>query len=156
MTDNYHYLESGLDNIFIKGLSMSDDNGEGIIKIPFVEQLHHCIGMLTLAKGFVKGMDLRFLRTEIELNPNQLSEMCDYTVEELTSFETSEEHVPQTIYDLIERLFLDKYGTTINLDFSNSLESIKGTAIQVSSQNAIEPQPFVLQAHENGYRPVAA
>ena len=75
-TNEYHYTECGLPNVWIEGCHVRDDAGEETIRIPNVRSLHRLIsnGIVT-STGTLTGPELRYLRTEMGLTQTQLGEL---------------------------------------------------------------------------------
>jgi len=78
MTRNaYHYIECGLDNVIIRGISeVVDDAGETVLTIPNVNGLHRAIAKAIVSKtSGMSGKELRFLRTEMGMTQSELASM---------------------------------------------------------------------------------
>ncbi|MBX8785526.1 transcriptional regulator, partial [Ochrobactrum sp. GRS2] len=72
----YHYIECGLDNVYINGLQFQrDDAGDEIITIPAINELHSLIatGIVTHEHG-ISGQELRYLRSEMGLTQSELAQ----------------------------------------------------------------------------------
>lgn len=72
---DYHYTESGLDNVLIRGVDfLTDDAGEQVVTIRNIAGLHRAIaaGIVTKA-GSMTGKELRFLRTEMGMTQAELA-----------------------------------------------------------------------------------
>ncbi len=71
----YHYVESGLDNVFIEGIGvLIDDNGDEVVTIPNINGLHRAIALGVIRKtSGMSGRELRFIRTEMGLTQAQLA-----------------------------------------------------------------------------------
>ena len=73
----YHYVDSGLDNVFIEGADfLADDAGEACILIRNVNGLHKAIahGIVT-RRSSMNGGELRFLRSEMGMTQAELAEL---------------------------------------------------------------------------------
>ena len=65
----YHYLESGLRNIWLENGFREIDTPEGkALAVDNVEGLHRAIGSTLLAKAKLTGAEFRFLRKELGLS----------------------------------------------------------------------------------------
>ncbi|MCC0808945.1 helix-turn-helix domain-containing protein [Methylobacterium sp. W2] len=73
----YRYKESGLDNVYIEGVNLvEDDAGEECVTIPNINGLHMAIAHGIVDKrSAITGPELRFLRTEMGLTQAQLAAM---------------------------------------------------------------------------------
>ncbi len=71
----YQYMESGLENVFIEGVSfVTDDAGETCITVPNINGLHKAISTgIVRQKAGMTGREMRFLRTEIGLTQAELA-----------------------------------------------------------------------------------
>lgn len=88
----YHYTECGLDNVYIEGLNpCTDDEGDEIIAIPAVAQLHTAIAHGLVEKPFkLTGKELRFLRSEMGLTQVALGEILHVTGLTISRWEREE------------------------------------------------------------------
>jgi len=89
----YHYTECGLDNIFVSGLVVSDDEGNNCLHIPNVQQLHDLIAviLLTNTSQCLSGKELYFIRSEIGLNTALLAEQSQISIDKLKRWEEQSE-----------------------------------------------------------------
>jgi DNA-binding transcriptional regulator YiaG len=73
----YRYTECGLDNVIVDGVEfIKDDNGEEVVCIPNVNDLHIAIAKgILVQKASMSGKELRFLRTELGLTQAELAEL---------------------------------------------------------------------------------
>ena len=77
MTETYHYIESGLDNIhLVNGFKMDG----GRLRIHDIDGLHRAIGRwLVSTRKELSGGEVRFLRHELELSQSALSALLGVT-----------------------------------------------------------------------------
>ena len=71
----YHYTECGLDNVYIDGIDLvEDDAGEKVFSVPFIGGLHKAIalGIVNHDRG-MSAKELRFLRTEMGITQAELA-----------------------------------------------------------------------------------
>ena len=83
----YHYTECGLKNVYIEGLPVINDDGEEIIQIPNIQELHWLIAKDILESKSMNGDEIRFLRTEMGYTPEELSEQLNMAPRILKSIE---------------------------------------------------------------------
>ncbi|KQP63959.1 helix-turn-helix domain-containing protein [Methylobacterium sp. Leaf112] len=71
----YRYKESGLDNVYIEGGNLvEDDAGEECVTIPNINGLHQAIAHgIVIKQSAITGPELRFLRTEMGMTQAQLA-----------------------------------------------------------------------------------
>lgn len=88
----YHYIECGLENVFIEGLTpMVDDDGDEVITIPHVAELHAEIarGIIT-QDGAMDGTKLRFLRSEMGMTQANLAKKVNKDGQTIGRWERNE------------------------------------------------------------------
>lgn len=80
MEDMYHYVESGLDNVWLSGVGIvrkETPYGE-TVAIKNVEQLHRLIGMSIVQNtDHIGAQEVRFLRHELNWSQSQLAKTLD-------------------------------------------------------------------------------
>ncbi len=81
-SDIYHYIESGLDNVFLEGVSINTcPCGEEIASIPSIIELNSQIGKSLFKKhGLLTGKEIRFLRKNIGMNTKDFAELIGMDV----------------------------------------------------------------------------
>jgi len=81
MTQGYHYKESGLDNVWLHGGVERHDTSYGPgISIRDVDGLHAAIGLsLADRQEQLSGMEVRFLRHELDLSQRALGDLLGVT-----------------------------------------------------------------------------
>lgn len=86
---DYRYDECGLDNVILKGLRvMKADDGEEVITIPNIGQLHRVLTLAVACKeGGLEPKELRFLRTEMGLTQAQLAALVGKEVQAIARWE---------------------------------------------------------------------
>jgi len=146
---SYQYIESGLDNVFIKGLSpVVDDEGDEVITIPFVAALHAEIarGIVT-RNGAIRGAELRFLRTEMGMTQAELAQTVNVEGQTVGRWERDEFTVDPTAETVIRRLA----GERLIEAFDRSIEELVGHVQAPTRDEAIN-----IQVDDGGYRLTAA
>jgi len=142
---SYHYTESGLPNVYIAGLRpMTDDDGDEVITINFVNLLHR-----EIARGIVsheKGMspdELRFLRTEMGITQSELAAMVHRDKQSIGRWERGECSIEGSAETVIRGIAIDRLG----------LDQVEGGIEQLakSSVPTAEIQPIHINAVEGGY-----
>jgi putative zinc finger/helix-turn-helix YgiT family protein len=74
-SEPYHYMESGLDNVFLYGIALSRCKkcGEEIVTIPNIKGLHLAIGRnLVCKEEMLTAAEVRFLRKELKLKSKDM------------------------------------------------------------------------------------
>ena len=95
MTEPYHYLNSGLPNVWLHGVVVhTTPYGRGT-SIPAVEELHRAIGIaITESNRKMTGPEVRFLRTELDLSQRLLAGLLDVQENTLRRWELGETRIP--------------------------------------------------------------
>ena len=93
----YHYTECGLKNVYIEGLPVINDDGEEIIQIPNIQELHWLIAKVILESKSMNGDEIRFLRTEMSYTPEELSEQLNMAPRTLKSIENGKTKIKEEI-----------------------------------------------------------
>jgi len=119
----YHYVECGLQNVYVEGLTIStDDEGDDILRIPDVNQLHRTIvaALITKHSGLT-GAELRFIRTELGLTQAKLAAIVHRDALAISRWEREEvkeiDANAETLIRLVarEQLQLEIYTSIVEL-----------------------------------------
>lgn len=146
---SYHYTECGLPNVMIEGLEpMIDDEGDEVIQIPFINELHCAIakGIVSHAKG-MSAAELRFLRTEMGLTQAELATVLHVDKQTVGRWERGETMMDGAAETVLRRLAIER----LVISFEASIEDLAR-----SSVNTTEEQPISIRKSETGYDLVAA
>jgi len=112
---NHHYTECGLQNVFIEGLTpVIDDDGDEIITIPAINELHHIIalGIVSHEHG-ISGDELRFLRSEMGYTQAELAELVHHDKQSIGRWERSEYEIDSAAEAIIRRLAIEKLSLNV-------------------------------------------
>lgn len=104
---DYHYTESGLDNVILKGVTVYSCKkcGEEIPEIPGIECLHRVIADMVIVKRTpLTGPEIRFLRKEMRYKANMFASILRVHKVTLSKWENDVEK-PDKAYDVVVRLF---------------------------------------------------
>ncbi|MEO0496434.1 MAG: helix-turn-helix domain-containing protein [Pseudomonadota bacterium] len=129
----HHYVESGLDNVYIYGIPLElDDSEEALITIPAINDLHRVI-----AKGIIShqnsmsGTELRFLRTEMGLTQAQLAELVHRDKQSIGRWERSEIELDAAAEVLIRRFAIESLSLDLEIGIDElSKRSVPGAVTQ--------------------------
>jgi DNA-binding transcriptional regulator YiaG len=108
---SYHYTESGLDSVFLKGgYEYHDTPGGKTVTIQDIEGLHRTIGRTLACRGRLKGKEFRFLRSELLLSQASLAKVLG--VKELTvgRWEKGQTDIPFSAEVVVRMLFVESLG----------------------------------------------
>jgi putative zinc finger/helix-turn-helix YgiT family protein len=96
----YHYVESGLDNVYLDGISLlvCDSCGEESPIIPRILDVHSAIGRsVALQQAPLRGEDVRFLRKQLGMRARSWAGLLKVSVETLSRWENGEQKIgPQS------------------------------------------------------------
>jgi DNA-binding transcriptional regulator YiaG len=147
---DHHYIESGLDNVFISGIDVSvDEDGDEVIHIPAINELHR-----TIALGIVKhgnGMskqELRFLRTELGFTQSGLAQVLHCDKQTVGRWERGESPIDNLSQTLLRRLAIEKLELEdIGLEQLSRNSRQGGEVQRIAIQRSDDPEtPYVLEA----------
>jgi putative transcriptional regulator len=121
--NNYHYKESGLDNVFLaNGWDVVPSPSGQQLKIKDIEGLHRAIGnMLVEQKKNLNGKELRFLRQEMLLSQANLAKLIEVTEQTIHRWETGKADIPKPAESLIRFLYRGQFD---KLEIRESLERL--------------------------------
>ena len=108
----YHFLECGLDYVFlINGYKIDNDPDFGeIITIYNPDILHREIARnVLLYKLSLDGQEVRFLRSLLRLTQQQLANKLDVTRETVVRWETGKTKVPSSVDGLLRIIVWEQY-----------------------------------------------
>lgn len=141
MTNSHHYTESGLSNVYISGIAVElDDDGDEIITIPAINELHHVIalGIVSHNKG-ISGDELRFLRTEMGLTQAELAETVHRDKQSIGRWERGDVELDSSAEALIRRLAIEKLGLPIQAGIDElsrrSIPTVEAQTINIKKVN---------------------
>lgn len=106
---NHHYTECGLQNVFIDGLEyVIDDDGDEIITIPAINELHRIIALgIVSHKHSMSGDELRFLRSEMGYTQSELAALVHHDRQSIGRWERSEFEMEGSAEAIIRRLAIE-------------------------------------------------
>ncbi|WP_244561810.1 helix-turn-helix domain-containing protein [Mesorhizobium australicum] len=142
----HHYTESGLLNVYIDGIVAEvDEEGDEILTIPAVNELHHVIalGIVNHPKG-ISGDELRFLRSEMGFTQSELALLVHRDKQSIGRWERNEIEIDGTAEALVRRLAVEKLGLPVEAGIDELSRRSVPTA---------EEQPIRVRKLEGDARP---
>jgi putative transcriptional regulator len=150
--DQYHYVECGLPEIYLKGgfTIENDDEFGQCLTIFNVEGLHRAIGedIISMRRPLT-GSEIRFLRKELDLSQKRLGGILGVEGQTVARWEKGENPIPQG-HDLLLRKFYSetmlgdgkKIGEFIRqiTELDCEIEMIKHRIFEASQQHDWHPQ----------------
>jgi transcriptional regulator with XRE-family HTH domain len=131
MTDAYRYTESGLDNVFVEGVSfVTDDAVEGVIVVPNIAGLHAAIAEGIVVKpSSLTGKELRFLRTEMGLTQAGLAALIHREPLAVSRWERGEVAEIDANAEIVIRLHaIEALGLAIRVSVKDVAEMVAPSA----------------------------
>src|ERR1043166_8953542 len=94
---NYHYKESGLDNVYlVNGYDYAEAPQGRSVVIQDIDGLHKAIGRwLVTERKVLLGDEIRFLRHELGMSQNVLAHMLDVTEQTVRRWEQNKLAIPR-------------------------------------------------------------
>ena len=89
LAEPYHYLASGLDNVFLlNGVSVDKTSYGPMVTIRNLNGLHRAIGLQIFEKEEpLTGPEFRFLRKQMELSQRELAELMKISDQTIANYE---------------------------------------------------------------------
>lgn len=145
----HHYTECGLHNVYIHGLQIVvDDEGDEIISIQAVNQLHSVIALgIVSHKHGISCDELRFLRTEMGYTQAELATLVHHDKQSVGRWERGEFDMDGSSEAIIRRLAIEK----LDLDLSSGIDELSRSSIPSS-----QTQTISIEANNGGYQLMAA
>jgi len=105
----YHYTESGLDNIWLaNGFEITETNGDKEIYIHDIHGLHKMIGLLLIEKqGLLSGKEIRFIRTTLDFSQGVLARLLGCTYQTVLLWEKDRGTISKTADRLLRVMFFE-------------------------------------------------
>lgn len=106
-TNPYHYVESGLGNVFLVGIQYwtCERCGKQYAEIPAIKALHRLIARtLVFQSAVLGGEELRFLRKRLGKNSTEFAAIVGVALETYSRFENGKQE-PSKTYDHLVRLY---------------------------------------------------
>ena len=149
-SDRYHYIESGLDNVYlVNGFEFVDTpRGQGVT-IRNREGLHRAIGLwLVRDKRNLTGREFRFLRNELNLTQRNLAELLGVSDQAIARWEKGRTKEP--IDGPAQRMIRLMYSEVINKN-----ESIMGPLRRLAELDELthEDEDLEFEDSDEGWQP---
>ena len=112
MNDSYHYTESGLDNVWLRGGVEYRVSPYGkTVSIQDVRGLHEAIARLLCGKSErLTGKECRFLRVELDLSRKKLAELIVMSHQAIENWELGGVVRNGAVDKIIRQLYLESVG----------------------------------------------
>lgn len=109
----YHYVESGLKNVFLAGGVESIESPYGrAVSIADLDGLHRCISRCLVEKPQkLSGAEFRFLRAELDLSQRMVAQLCGREERIIRKWE-AEDEVPDPANTIIRVVYKERLDPT--------------------------------------------
>lgn len=134
----YHYLESGLDYVFLgNGFEVREDNEGTTVFIQNIEGLHKVIGHhLATDKKRLRGKEIRFLRTEMLMSQRVLASLLQVDEQTVARWEKGHIRMPASADATLRLLYLEHNGG--NEKISKLLQTIADLEDEIDRRMTLE------------------
>lgn len=146
--NHYHYLESGLDNIYLaNGFRFVDGPSGRRVVIRDIDKLHEAIGKaLASRKESLSGKDIRFLRHEMLLSQAMLAKLLGVSDQAVARWEKGKSDIPKPAETLIRLLYREHVHDTSEIKLKERLEKLADLA------NAIDVREVRMKNQNRDWR----
>jgi len=146
----YHYTESGLDNVVINGAAViQDDNDDETISIPYINVLHKAIAQsIVTQKGCMSGKELRFLRTELGMTQTEMAELVHHKQLSINRWENGKVQINENAEAMIRRHTAEE----LNLELELTTKELSSLCVA----SAIDTPIIIDGSNPKNYRPMKA
>ena len=130
----YQYKESGLDNIYLIGLTVEECQQCGDISawIPKLNKLHRAIARAIVMKPSpLSGEEIRFLRTERELKAKDFAALLSIDPVTLSRWENNQQHPSSQNDSFIRTVYVVLFNEQTQQLFPESL--IKALSVPINN-----------------------
>ncbi|MEM6834099.1 MAG: helix-turn-helix transcriptional regulator [Pseudomonadota bacterium] len=108
-SDFYHYLDSGLDDIWLSGSGVvrTETPYGPATSIHNIDELHNAIGRSIANSKEINRKEFRFLRVELDLSQKALASLLRATEQQVYRWETGQTAIPGTAQALLAGYYLE-------------------------------------------------
>ena len=140
--EKYRYEESGLGNVFVRGVGIYRCTcGVEVVQLPPVKEIHKAIAMRLIEKvSLLTGAEFKFLRKAFRFTSEQMGSLLGVSRAEVSRWENGKVPLTPAVDHLVRLLTKDKQQISIALDFQRlfedmSLKPDKNFTIVLSSKD---------------------
>lgn len=143
MKNGYHYMESGLTNVWLaNGFTVRKTNyGEGV-SIHDVDGLHHALAQALANKPRLTGAEVRFLRKEMGLSQRGLGELLGVTDQAVALWE-KKGRLPKTADRLLRLIYVEH-------DKGNA--PIRSTIQRINDMDSQDQERIIAEEANDGWK----
>lgn len=134
---DYHYTESGLDNVILSGINVFECSkcGEIFPEIIRINELHKQIGLaLVKKKSPLKGKEIRFIRKLLGFNEKKFASIMSVDPVSVSRWENSKAGIAPPSDKLIRMLFIQFLEEECNEVAKNAVDLISSIRKKAESE----------------------
>lgn len=145
----YHYLESGLDNVYLQNGYRYENSPHGKqLIIKDIDGLHKAIGIALIRdRKNLSGKELRFLRHEMLMSQSTLSRLLEVSEGAINRWENEKSAINKPAELLIRILYAEYIGENNN-NIRNSLKRIANIEDELDQDS----NEFTLKETKDGWK----
>ncbi|MDH3975444.1 MAG: type II toxin-antitoxin system MqsA family antitoxin [Deltaproteobacteria bacterium] len=123
---DYHYIESGLDKVILKGINVYTCScGEEMPEIPNIEGLHKTIAMALIHKNtLLTGQGIKFLRKAMDLKAVELAQLMGVDKVTISRWENNKAEISNANDHLLRMIYIRKLEEESNQLLSEPILNI--------------------------------
>lgn len=148
----YHYKESGLDNLYLTGITVEECQKCGDISpwLPKLNKLHRIVARAIVMQPFsLTGQQIRFLRTERELKAKDFATLLSVDPVTLSRWENAQQQ-PSTQNDsFIRTIYVVLFSEQMHQLFPESL--VKALELSSSALDSNNKPIIIINTMEFSY-----
>jgi putative transcriptional regulator len=110
----YHYIESGLTNVYLDGGVTTETTPYGpAVSIANLDDLQRCIARCLVKKpGPLTGSEFRFLRIELGFSQRMMAQLCGREERIVRTWESKEDDVGEPANTIVRFVYTQRYEPT--------------------------------------------
>ena len=147
---NYHYVECGLDNVYLSNGFKFMETSEGTaVSFHDIDGLHKAIGLhLVTHKKNLIYKEIRFLREEMLMSQSLLASLLGISEQAIHRWETGKTHIPKPSENLLRLLY--------RAQVSNQNDNISKLLKEIANlEDKINKNTILFVDTKQGWQPAA-
>lgn len=144
---NYQYVESGLDNVVLPGITVYECCGEAMPEIKKIEKLHRLIALAIVRKtSLLSGKEFRFIRKQMQLQGKDIASILGVSPVSVSRWEQENAKIGASNDRLMRMLYIQSVEEADKKVFCGILtglatikQSAKPTIISIGQKDLTKP-----------------
>lgn len=151
----YHYTESGLDNIYlVNGFTLTKEGDDEILHIHDIHGLHKAIGSILISKsGLLSNKEIKFIRHTIDLSQKTLAAILGVDYQTVLGWEKGKRSISKTADHYLKTYlfaYLNRESNSIIYDKINEIADLDSGIVKKKVE-----QKLKLQSQDDEWKMVA-